>query len=414
MIKVNNNFQELPAVYLFTQISRILSKYKENKGVLPLIRMDIGDIPGPIAECVAKAMHKAVDELSETITFKGYGPEQGYSFLRNVISEKDYRERGIEIDPSEIFISDGAKCDIGNLGDILSKDCRIAVMNPSYPAYIDDNVIDGREGKFLDGKYSEITYLKCKEENKFYPELPESVVEIIYLCSPNNPTGTVLSREELKKWVKYAKTNKSLIIFDSAYEAYVKEEALPKSIYEIEGAKEVAIEIRSYSKTGGFTGIRCGYTVVPHEVVGYYNNGSPVTLNELWNRRQTTKFNGASYVSQKGAEALYTEEGRNSIKETTDKYIRNAALLRKMFEEAGWKVTGGKDSPYVWAGNPYGLNSRDLFETILMNCGVSTTPGSGFGSEGEGYIRLSGFNTKENTERALDRISKWLKEKKNH
>lgn len=414
MIKVNNNFQELPAVYLFTQISRILSKYKETKGVLPLIRMDIGDIPGPIAECVAKAMHKAVDELSETITFKGYGPEQGYSFLRNVISKKDYRERGIEIDPSEIFISDGAKCDIGNLGDILSKDCRIAVMNPSYPAYIDDNVIDGREGKFLDGKYSEITYLKCKEENKFYPELPEGVVDIIYLCSPNNPTGTVLSREELKKWVKYAKTNKSLIIFDSAYEAYVRDEALPKSIYEIESAKEVAIEIRSYSKTGGFTGIRCGYTVVPHEVVGYYKDGSPVTLNELWNRRQTTKFNGASYVSQKGAEALYTEEGRNSIKETTDRYISNAALLRKIFEEAGWKVTGGKDSPYVWAGNPYGMNSRDLFETILMNCGVSTTPGSGFGSEGEGYIRLSGFNTKENTERAIGRISKWLEEKKNH
>lgn len=412
MIRINDNFRELPAVYLFTQISRILTEYRENKDSLPLIRMDIGDIPGPIPECVAKAMHASVDDLLSTRTFKGYGPEQGYAFLRNVISQKDYTERGIEIDPSEIFISDGAKCDLGNLGDLFSKDCRIAVMDPSYPAYIDDNVIDGREGKLKDGKYTGITYLKCKAENNFYPELPATPVDIIYICSPNNPTGNVLTKKELEKWVNYARENRSLIIFDSAYESYIRTEGLPKSIYEIEGAKEVAIEIRSFSKTGGFTGIRCGYSVVPKELKGFYSDGKEVPLNGLWSRRQTTKFNGASYISQRGAEALYTMEGRKAVMEMTDNFLKNAALLRSLFEEAGWKVTGGKDSPYVWAGNPYGMSSYEVFETILKECGVSTTPGSGFGEEGEGYIRLSGFNTLKNTEEAIGRIEKWLKSKK--
>ena len=412
MIKVNNNFQELPAVYLFTQVGRIINAYKENKHVLPLIRMDIGDVPGPLAECVQKELHKAVEDLSHSETFKGYGPEQGYAFLRDLISEKDYQERGIEIYPSEIFISDGAKSDIGNLGDILSKDCRVAVMDPSYPVYIDDNVIDGREGKLIDGRYSGITYLKCNEENNFCPTFPENEIDIIYICSPNNPTGAVLTKKELQKWVKYAKEHKSLIIFDSAYEAYIRDEDLPKSIYEIPGAKEVAIEVRSYSKTGGFTGVRCGYTVVPHEIIGYFNDNTPVTLNSLWSRRQTTKFNGASFISQKGAAALYTEEGRKSVKEMTDKFLINAGILREIFEKWGWKVTGGKNSPYVWVGNPYGMTSFEVFETLLNDCGVSTTPGSGFGEEGEGYIRLSGFNSKENTELAINRITRWL-EKKN-
>lgn len=404
MIKVNNNFQELPAVYLFTQISRILAKYKEDKDAIPLIRMDIGDVPGPLPECVANAMHKAIEDLCTTERFKGYGPEQGYAFLRNVIAEKDYLERGIEIDPSEIFISDGAKCDLGNLGEILSKECKAAVMDPSYPAYIDDNVIDGREGKLEGNKYTGITYLKCTFDKDFCPELPKEQVDIIYICSPNNPTGSVLPLRELEKWVNYARKNQSLIIFDSAYEAYLRTEGLPKSIYEVPRAKEVAIEIRSFSKTGGFTGIRCGYSVVPREIVGYYADGSPVTLNALWNRRQTTKFNGASYVSQRGAEALYTEEGRKAVKEMTDRYLYNAGILRKLFEEKGWKVTGGKDSPYVWAGNPYGLSSYEVFEKLLKESGISTTPGSGFGSEGEGFIRLSGFNTKENTEEAIKRL----------
>lgn len=409
MIRVNDNFNELPAVYLFTKISRILAKYKEDKEAIPLIRMDIGDVPGPLAACVAEAMHKAVDDLSHQTTFKGYGPEQGYSFLRDMISQKDYKDRDIDIDPCEIFISDGAKCDLGNFGDILSKECRVAVMDPSYPAYIDDNVIDGREGKFTDNKYSAITYLKCNAANNFYPELPENPVDLIYICSPNNPTGSVLPKEELEKWVKYAKENQCLIIFDSAYEAYIRNPALPKSIYEIEGAKEVAVEVRSFSKTGGFTGVRCGYSVVPKELIGYYSNGDKVSLNLLWNRRQTTKFNGASYISQRGAEALYTNEGRKSVVEMTDRFILNASDIRKMFEEEGWKVTGGTDSPYVWAGNPYGKTSLEIFETILKECGISTTPGSGFGEEGEGYIRLSGFNTKENTQKAIERLRSWIK-----
>lgn len=412
MIKVNDNFKELPAVYLFTQISRKLATYRENKDAIPLIRMDIGDIPGPLPSCVVKAMHKAIDDLSAQDSFKGYGPEQGYSFLRDIIAKKDYQEKGIDIDSSEIFISDGAKCDLGNLGDIISKECKVAVMDPSYPAYIDDNVIDGREGKLQEGKYTAITYLKCKMESGFYPELPERPVDVIYICSPNNPTGTVLPKEELKKWVNYAQRNGSLIIFDSAYEAYIRNKELPVSIYEIEGAKEVAIEIRSFSKTGGFTGVRCGYSVVPHSLKGEYNNGERMELNTLWSRRQTTKFNGASYVSQRGAEALYTEEGKQEVREMTDIFLHNAALLRGLFEDAGWNVTGGKDSPYVWAGNPYGMSSTEIFESLLNQCGVSITPGVGFGEEGEGYIRLSGFNSHENTQKAIERLRKWLENKK--
>lgn len=409
MIEVNNNFKELPAVYLFTQISRLLSKYQENSKSIPLIRMDIGDIPGPLPSVASEAMKKAIEELSSGDTFHGYGPEQGYSFLREIIVEKDYKSRDIELDPSEIFISDGAKCDIGNLGDILSRENKVGVMDPSYPVYVDDNVIDGRAGLLKDSRYSGITYLKCRKENNFFPELPSDKVDIIYLCSPNNPTGCVMTREELKKWVEYANKNQSLIIFDSAYESYIRDENLPRSIYEIPGAREVAIEIRSFSKTGGFTGVRCGYTVVPREIIGYYKDNTPVTLHALWSRRQTTKFNGASYISQRGAEALYTERGRGEVKQMTDRYLHNAQSLRRVFEDAGWEVTGGKNSPYVWAGNPYGMKSIELFETILAKCGVSTTPGTGFGEEGEGFIRLTGFNSEENTKEAIGRIKEWLK-----
>ncbi|MCH5240631.1 MAG: LL-diaminopimelate aminotransferase [Muribaculaceae bacterium] len=406
MIRVNDNFQELPAVYLFTQISRILAQYKEKNEGLPLIRMDIGDISGPIPSSAAHAMKEAVEELATKEGFKGYGPEQGYQFLRDLIAVKDYQQRGIEIDPTEIFIGDGAKCDLGNLGDILSKECKVAVMDPTYPAYIDDNVIDGREGKLKDGKYNRITYLKSNFENNFSPDLPTDVVDMIYICSPNNPTGAVMNYTELKKWVDYARKHKSLIIFDSAYEAYVRTPHIPRSIYEIPGAKEVAIEIRSFSKTGGFTGVRCGYTVIPKEIVGYYQDGQPVTLNALWSRRQTTKFNGASYISQKGAAALYSEKGVKEVREMTDRILSNATNLRNLFEKAGWKVTGGIDSPYVWAKNPYGWSSRETFDKLLSECGVSTTPGAGFGEEGEGYIRLTGFNSKENTDAAIKRMEK--------
>lgn len=404
MVLANDNFRELPSVYLFTKISRRLAEYREQKDSLPLIRMDIGDIPGPIPECVAKAMHKALDDLATQTRFRGYGPEQGYDFLREAISKNDYTDRGVDISPSEIFVSDGAKCDLGNLGDILSRDSVIAVMNPSYPAYIDDNVIDGRAGNLIGEGYSKVVYLKCRAENSFYPELPGSKADIIYLCSPNNPTGTCLPASVLKKWVEYARENGSLIIFDSAYEAYVRTPGLPKSIYEIEGAKEVAIEVRSFSKTGGFTGVRCGYTVVPDSLKALYSNGETVSLNRLWSRRQTTKFNGASYVSQRGAEALYTEEGKIEVRNMTDIYIGNASKLGEFFRGQGWKVMGGVDSPYLWAGSPGGEKSVDIFEKILVNCGVSTTPGSGFGSEGEGFIRLSGFNSTENTEKAIGRL----------
>lgn len=414
MIRVNDNFQELPSVYLFTQISRILKQYRETEGAIPLIRMDIGDVPGPIADCVTRAMHKAVEELSNKPSFKGYGPEQGYAFLRDIICQKDYQERGISIDPSEIFISDGAKCDIGNFGELLSKDCKVAVMDPSYPAYIDDNVIDGRAGRFEDGIYTGITYLKCNEKNNFSPEIPAEKIDIIYLCSPNNPTGTVLNASELRDWVKYAKKYQSLIIYDSAYEAYIRGKDLPRSIFEIEGAKEVAIEIRSFSKTGGFTGIRCGYTVVPHELVGYYSDGNPITLNALWNRRQTTKFNGASYISQRAAEALYTEEGRKAISDMTNGYLKNACVLKELLKRNNWEVTGGENSPYVWAKNPYGFSSNEIFEVLLKECGISVTPGTGFGLAGEGYIRLSGFNSSDNTNEAVERLEKWFKTKKTH
>lgn len=411
MIKVNENFREIPAVYLFTRISRRLQAYREDKNAIPLIRMDIGDIPGPVPASVAEAMHKAVDELSSREGFRGYGPEQGYAFLREVIAKKDYQDRGMDITPGEIFISDGAKCDLGNLGDILSTECKVAVMDPSYPAYIDDNVIDGREGKLQGNIYTGITYLKCDIKNGFCPELPKTPVDIIYICSPNNPTGSVLPKEELAKWVKYAKENEALIIFDSAYESYIRTEGLPKSIYEVEGATEVAIEVRSFSKTGGFTGVRCGYTVVPQALYGKFSDGEKVSLNKLWGRRQTTKFNGASYVSQRGAEALYSDKGREEVKEMIDGFLSNASLLRDVFKDAGWRVTGGIDSPYVWVGNPFGLSSEETFEEILKECGVSTTPGNGFGNEGEGFIRLTGFNTRENTEKAIERIRRWLEKR---
>lgn len=408
MIKVNDNFTQLPAVYLFTQISRRLAQYKENTDNIPLIRMDIGDIPGPIPSAAAEAMHKAVDDLSGSKNFHGYGPEQGYAFLRDVIAKNDYANRGIDIKASDIFVGDGAKCDLANLGDILARDSKIAVMNPSYPAYIDDNAIDGRTGKLQGNAYPEVVYLDCPESNGYYPLLPDRHVDIIYICSPNNPTGVTLPKSELQKWVDYARNEGSLIIFDSAYEAYIRDESLPKSIYEIENAQEVAIEVRSFSKTGGFTGVRCGYTVVSDRLVGSFSNGDTVKLNQLWGRRQTTKFNGASYVSQRGAEALYSEKGKVEVREMTDRYLSNAMKLRKTFEEAGWKVTGATDSPYVWAKSPANLKSTEIFEQILMQCGVSTTPGSGFGSSGEGFVRLSGFNSAEATEKAIFRLKEYL------
>lgn len=405
MIAVNDNFRNLPVSYLFSEVGKRVARFKETRPGKNVIRMDIGDVTRPLFPSVIAAMHEAVDELATSSHFHGYGPEQGYAFLRDAIAEHDYAQRGLSIESADIFVSDGAKSDLGNLGDIYSRCCRVAVMNPAYPVYVDDSVIDGRAGVNEDGRWSNLIYLDCRPETGFLPELPKERADVIFLCFPNNPTGVAITRPELQKWVDYARENGSLIIFDSAYEAFVRREGVVRSIYEIDGADEVAIEIRSFSKTAGFTGLRCGYTVVPRKLKGVYANGETVALNALWNRRQTTKFNGASYVSQRGAAAIYTPEGIADVKNATDYYLGNAAIIRKALTDIGYKAFGGENSPYVWATSGNGGDSWKVFETLLHDYGFSTTPGSGFGTRGEGYIRLTGFNSRENTEEAMRRLS---------
>lgn len=409
MIEVNDNFRLLPVSYLFSEVGRRVAEYKSAHPEREVIRMDIGDVTRPLFPCVVKALHEAADELSHPESFHGYGPEQGYAFLRDAIARYDYNEHGIDIEPGDIFVSDGAKSDLGNLGDIFSKNCKVAVMNPAYPVYVDDNVIDGRAGELVNNQWSNLVYLECDPENNFLPALPKERVDVIYLCFPNNPSGVAIKKEQLKQWVDYARENQSLIIYDSAYEAFVRDKDVVKSIYEIEGAEEVAIEVRSYSKTAGFTGLRCGYTVVPHALKGVYSNGAEVQLNTLWNRRQTTKFNGASYVAQKGAAALYTDEGKVAVRESTDYYIENATLILNTFKEIGFKAYGGANSPYVWVSAEDGNDSWSLFTRFLHDFGFSTTPGSGFGSKGEGYVRLTGFNSRENTVKAMHRLKEAYK-----
>lgn len=404
MVEVNDNFRQLPVSYLFSEVARKIAAYKKENDACEIIRMDIGDITRPLFPSVINAMHEAVNELASSATFHGYGPEQGYPFLRDAIAEHDYLNRGLSIEASDIFVSDGAKSDLGNLGDIYSRNCKVAVMNPAYPVYVDDSVIDGRAGKLVDGHWNSLIYLDCDPDNHFLPMLPQERADVIFLCFPNNPTGEAISHDDLVKWVEYAHNHGSLIIYDSAYEAFVRQPGIVKSIYEIDGADEVAIEIRSFSKTAGFTGIRCGYTVVPRRLKGRYADGSEVALNTLWNRRQTTKFNGASYVAQKGASAVYTPEGLDSVKNATDYYIANAALIKDAFRKIGYKAYGGDNSPYVWVSTGNGKDSWQIFDELLQNCGFSTTPGSGFGTKGEGYIRLTGFNSRENTEKAMSRL----------
>ncbi len=403
MVKVNQNFQNLPKSYLFSEVARRIREYKSENPDADIVRMDIGDVTLPLFPSVTAAMRKATDDLSRKETFHGYGPEQGYEFLRKAISD-DYARQGISIDADEVFVSDGAKSDLGNLGELFSTSCKVAVMNPAYPVYVDDNVMDGRAGNFSDGRWSNLVYLDCDPDNGFLPSLPTEKVDIIYLCFPNNPTGVAITRGELSKWISYAKENGSLIIYDSAYEAFVRDEDVVKSVYEIEGAKDVAIEVRSFSKTAGFTGLRCGYTVIPAAMKGVYEDGSEVELRSLWNRRQTTKFNGASYVSQCAAAAVFTEEGRREVKEAIDYYLGNATLILETFKKLGYKAFGGGNSPYVWVSVGDGRDSWQLFDYFLKVCGFSTTPGSGFGSKGEGYVRLTGFNTREKTEEAMRRF----------
>ena len=406
MIKINESFLELQESYLFATIAQKVAKYSKENPDKKIIKLGIGDVTRPIPEVVLQAIHKATDEQASSETFRGYGPEQGYEFLREKIKEYDYKSRNVDIDIDEIFVSDGAKCDCGNIVDILAQDNKVAITDPVYPVYLDTNVMSGRSGKYdkETGKYENIVYIPATSENNFVPELPKEKVDIIYLCYPNNPTGTTLTKEQLETWVKYAKENKALILFDAAYEAFITDENVPHSIYEIKGAKEVAIEFRSYSKTAGFTGMRCAFIVVPKELKGFTKSGEEVSINKLWNRRHCTKFNGVSYIVQRAAEAVYTEEGRKQIKENIDYYKENARIIRQGLEEAGYTVYGGVNSPYVWLQLPDGMKSWDFFDKLLTEANVVGTPGVGFGPSGEGYFRLTGFGTKENTKEAIRRI----------
>lgn len=404
-VRINENYLKLRGGYLFAEVGRRVTAFKQRNPHARVISLGIGDVTGPLPGAVIEGLHRAVEEMGHADTFKGYGPEQGYDFLIKRIIEYDYRSRGVDLEEDEVFISDGSKCDTGNIQEIFGVDNVVAVIDPVYPVYVDTNVMAGRAGDPDEsGKYEGIVYLPCTEENNFIPPLPDRRVDIIYLCYPNNPTGTTLSRSELKKWVDYARDNKSVILYDAAYEAYIREEDVPHSIYEIKGAKDVAIEFRSFSKTAGFTGTRCAYTVVPKKVMGYTNEGEAVPLNRLWNRRQTTKFNGVSYIVQRGAAAIYTEEGQKQVRELIDYYMTNAAIIRNGLLEMGFKVFGGINAPYIWLKIPDGMDSWAFFDILLNEAHVVGTPGIGFGPSGRGYFRLTAFGSREDTIEAVERL----------
>lgn len=406
MFRVNDNFLKLPGSYLFSDIAHRIAAYKEAHPEADIIKMGIGDVTRPICPAAVEALHQAAADQAVSATFHGYGPEQGYSFLTEVIAECDFRARGVEIAPDEVFVSDGAKSDSGNIGDILALTDKIALTDPVYPVYVDTNVMAGRAGELgPDGRWSNIEYLPCTAENNFIPSLPTGNPDVVYLCYPNNPTGTTLTRSQLQEWVDWARSHGALILFDAAYEAYITEPDVPHSIYELPGAKECAIEFRSFSKTAGFTGLRCGYTVVPKALMGADSQGNPVSMNKLWNRRQTTKFNGASYVIQRAAAAIYTPEGNAQVRETVNYYMANARMLLEGVRSLGIEAVGGVNSPYVWLKTPDGLSSWEFFDLLLSRCHVVGTPGVGFGPSGEGYFRLTAFNTHENTERAMERLA---------
>ncbi len=408
MALVNEHFLKLPGNYLFSDIAKKVNTYKVTHPKEKIIRLGIGDVTQPLAPAIIEAMHKAVDEMAVQETFRGYGPEQGYSFLIDTILKNDFASRGISLEPSEIFISDGAKSDTGNIGDILRHDNSVGVTDPVYPVYIDSNVMGARAGNLESGKWSNIVYIPCLAENDFIPELPSRRVDILYLCYPNNPTGTTLTKDELKRWVNYALANDTLILFDAAYEAYIQDPDIPHSIYEIKGAKKVAIEFRSFSKTAGFTGMRCGYTVVPKELNGFTLEGERVQLNKLWNRRQCTKFNGTNYITQRAAEAVYSPEGKEQVKEIINYYMTNARIMKEGLQQCGLKVYGGDNAPYLWIKTPKGLTSWKFFEKMLYEVSIVGTPGVGFGPSGEGYLRLTAFGDRNNTLEAMARLKKWL------
>ncbi|MEH2463254.1 LL-diaminopimelate aminotransferase [Nostoc sp.] len=405
MATINDNYLKLKAGYLFPEIARRVNAFAEANPDAKVIRLGIGDVTEPLPEACRTAMIKAVEEMGDRNTFKGYGPEQGYAWLREKIATQDFQARGAEIDASEIFISDGSKCDTGNILEIFGHDNIIAVTDPVYPVYVDTNVMVGNTGDANDkGEFEGLVYLPITAENNFTAEIPLKKVDLIYLCFPNNPTGATATKEYLKAWVDYAKANNSIIFFDAAYEAYITDPSLPHSIYEIEGAREVAIEFRSFSKNAGFTGTRCALTVVPKTLTGKAADGSDVELWKLWNRRQSTKFNGVSYIVQRGAEAVYSEEGQAQIKGLVSFYLENAKIIREKLTAAGLSVYGGVNAPYVWVKTPNGLSSWEFFDKLLQTVNVVGTPGSGFGAAGEGYFRISAFNSRENVEEAMKRI----------
>ena len=409
MALINEHYLKLSDNYLFADIAKKVNAFKVSHPRTEVISLGIGDVTRPLCPAVTDAMHKAVDDMSSVKTFHGYGPEQGYLFLREAIVKNDYQPRGVRLDPSEIFINDGAKSDTGNIGELVRWDNSMAVTDPIYPVYIDSNVMCGRAGVFEDGKWSNVTYLPCDETNGFVPQIPDHRVDIIYLCYPNNPTGTVITKEELKKWVAYALKNDTLIFYDAAYEAYIQDSKIPHSIYEIKGAKKVAIEFRSYSKTAGFTGVRCGYTVVPKELTASDINGQRIPLNHLWDRRQCTKFNGASYISQRAAAAIYTPEGKQQVKKVIEYYMDNARMMREALTSMGFRVYGGENAPYLWVKTPGQTASWSFFEQMLYGAGVVCTPGVGFGPSGEGYVRLTSFGEREGCEAAMQRIKEWMR-----
>ena len=407
MFRINENFQKLPGSYLFAEVARRVKAYQEKHSDCEIIRLGIGDVTKPLVPAVIEAMHAAVEEMGHEETFHGYGPDFGYDFLINAIREGDYAQRGVEVAFDEVFISDGAKCDVGNIQELFSPDAVIAMTDPVYPVYVDSNAMAGRAGDYVDGRWDRLVYLPCNAENGFVPPLPETDVDVIYLCYPNNPTGTVLTKAQLKRFVDWAKAHGALIIYDAAYRAYVTNPDIPLSIYEVEGARNVAIECNSFSKTAGFTGTRCAYTVIPHEVCGIGQHGEKVALNDLWKRRMATKFNGVSYPVQRGAAAVYTPEGQAQIKAVIADYMENARIIRDSLTAKGFTVFGGTDAPYIWLKTPDGMDSWTFFDKLLDECHIVGTPGAGFGPSGEGYFRLTAFNTREKTMQAMERVKDW-------
>ena len=405
MVRVNDNYLKLAAGYLFPEIGRRVKAFTDENPEARVIRLGIGDVTRPLPEAVVRAMHGAVDDQSRAETFKGYGPDQGYAFLRELIAEHDYAARGVRVSPDEIFVSDGSKCDSTNIQEIFAPGTRIAVADPAYPVYVDSTVMAGRSGEADDqGRYEGILYMDCRKENGFLPEIPSEPVDLVYLCSPNNPTGAVATKKVLISWVEYARKNGAVLLFDAAYEAYIRDPELPHSIYEVPGAREVAIEFRSFSKNIGFTGTRCAFTVVPDEIAGEDARGNRVGLHQLWSRRQSTKFNGASYPVQVGAAAAYSPEGREQTAALISYYLENAAIIRESLQQSGYKVYGGEHAPYIWLETPGGLSSWGFFDSLLETAHVVGTPGSGFGPSGEGYFRLSAFGERPDVQEAVARI----------